>query len=129
MAKAIGINDLSKTLHGILNEYSEYVSSETKAAIKKVGKEAAKELRTRSPKLTGDYAESWKSETTHESTNTIHVSVHAGNHEYGLTHLLENGHALRKGGRKVGTVPAIEHIKPVNEAAIEKVVEAIEKQL
>lgn len=34
---------------------------------------------------------------------------------YQLTHLLEKGHQLRKGGRKVGNVKAFEHIAPVNE--------------
>ena len=32
-----------------------------------------------------------------------------------MTHLLEKGHQLRKGGRKVGNVKAFEHIAPVNE--------------
>lgn len=34
---------------------------------------------------------------------------------YQLTHLLEKGHQLRRGGRTYGNVKAFEHIAPVNE--------------
>lgn len=125
MSKTIGINDLSSTLSQMLNEYSEFVTAETKKAIKKAGSDAAKELRGSSPKDKGDYAESWRSKTAAETSATIHVTVYAGNHQYSLTHLLENGHAKRGGGR----VAAIKHIEPANEAALEKVLDAIERQL
>ncbi|MGN0484899.1 MAG: HK97 gp10 family phage protein, partial [Lachnospiraceae bacterium] len=81
MGKGIGINDLSKTISGMLNEYSEFVTAETKNAIKTAGKNAAKELQKTSPKKTGDYAKSWKSKVAAETSSTIHVSVYAGNHQ------------------------------------------------
>ena len=42
-----------------------------------------------------------------------------------LSHLLENGHAKRGGGR----VQAIPHIKPAEQAGIEKLEEDIERAL
>lgn len=125
MGKGIGINDLSTAISGMMNEYSNYVTEETKAVIKKTGKEAAKELQSRSPKSSGDYAASWRSKVTAETTHTVHVSVYAGNHQYSLTHLLENGHAKRGGGRVSGN----RHIGPVNEAVTEKIIEEIKNQI
>lgn len=125
MGRGIGINDLSNAISGIVNEYSDYVTEETKNVIKKTGKEAAKELQNRSPKRTKEYADSWRSKVTAETTHTVHVSVYAGNHQYSLTHLLENGHAKRGGGRVNGR----KHIGPVNEAVTKKIVEEIKNQI
>ena len=43
MGKGIGINDLSTAISGMMNEYSNYVTEETKAVIKKTGNEAVTE--------------------------------------------------------------------------------------
>lgn len=124
MARKTPLSGFSAALYSALNEYSGYVTAETKKAIKKAGKEAEQELKKKSPRETGEYAKSWKTETK-ETSNTIHVTVYAGNHQYSLTHLLENGHAKRGGGR----VAAIRHIEPVNDAIIKKVEEEIKRQL
>lgn len=124
MARKMSVSGLRTSVISALNEYSGYVTAETKKVIKKAGKEAAQELKKKSPRETGEYAESWTTETK-ESSNTIHTTVYAGDHQYSLTHLLENGHAKRGGGR----VAAIRHIEPVNEAIIKKVEEEIERQL
>ena len=47
--------------------------------------------------------------------------------DYQLTHLLEKGHILKRGGRTLGRVPAKVHIAPVEERAIKNLEEAIEK--
>ena len=107
MARKTSVSGLRASVLSALNEYSGYVTAETKKVIKKAGKEAAQELRKKSPRETGEYAESWTTETK-ETSNTIHTTVYAGDHQYSLTHLLENGHAKRGGGR----VAAIRHIEP-----------------
>ena len=89
------------------------------------GKTAAKELRRTSPKDTGEYAKSWKSKVTSETARTIHVSVYADHHQYSLTHLLENGHAKRGGGR----VAAIPHIEPVNDEILDQIEKEIDRAL
>jgi hypothetical protein len=49
-----------------------------------------------------------------------YTSVVIHNTMPGLPHLLEHGHALVRGGRKVGTVDGREHIAPVEEQLVEQ---------
>ncbi|HIQ93158.1 MAG TPA: HK97 gp10 family phage protein [Candidatus Copromonas avistercoris] len=125
MTKRIKIDGLADAVSDALNEYSGYVSAETKEIIRNAGKTAAKELRRTSPKDTGEYAKSWKSKVTSETARTIHVSVYADHHQYSLTHLLENGHAKRGGGR----VAAIPHIEPVNDEILDQIEKEIDRAL
>ncbi len=50
---------------------------------------------------TGAYAKSWAAKTTKETANAMEIVVYSRN-RYQLAHLLEFGHALRKGGRDKG---------------------------
>lgn len=124
MGRKTTIAGLSAAVSSALNEYSGYVTAETKKAVKKAGREAVQKLKQDSPKDSGDYAKSWRVSTS-ETSRTIHVTVYAGNHQYSLTHLLENGHAKRGGGR----VAAIKHIEPINAEVAKKVEEEIKRQL
>ena len=49
--------------------------------------------------------------------------------EYRLTHLLEFGHAIRRGGRKIGDARAFEHIAPVAKKAEENLTKNIIKRV
>lgn len=124
MGRKTAITGLSAAVSSALNEYSSYVTSETKKVIKKAGREAVQKLKQNSPRDSGDYAKSWKV-STNETSHTIHVTVYAETPHYRLTHLLENGHAKRGGGR----VAAIKHIEPVNVEVAKKVEEEIKRQL
>ena len=125
MSRKVKVKGLANAVAKTLNEYSEFVSAEEKKAIKKIGREAAKELQEKAPRKTGGYAKSWKSKTTSETANTIHVSVYADKGKYRLTHLLENGHAKRGGGR----VPPVVHIAPVNDEVADKIAKELKKSL
>ena len=59
-----------------------------------------------------------------QNTNSLDVVVHSKN-RYQLTHLLENGHAKRGGGR----VREIPHIGPAEEIGIRELEERIERAL
>ena len=82
-----------------------------------VAKETVKELKSTSPKKTGGYAKGWArkkvgtAQVVHNSTN------------YQLTHLLENGHANRDGGR----TPGRPHIAPAEQKAIDEFEKRVEK--
>lgn len=119
----VKIDDLAATVEKTLSDYVEDVNDIVKQEIKDAGKEAVKELKDKSPKRTGKYAKGWKSTVQKETVVGAEVVVH--NRIYGLTHLLEKGHAKRGGGRVAG----IPHIAPVEEEITGKLSGEIEKEL
>jgi predicted AAA+ superfamily ATPase len=119
----IKADDLAKTIEKTLSDYAEDVNDIVKQEIKDAGKEAVKELKEKSPKRTGKYAKGWRSTVQKETAVGAEVVVH--NKVYGLTHLLEKGHAKRGGGR----VEGIPHIAPVEEEITGKLSDEIEKEL
>lgn len=109
--KNASIDDLASVIAEDLREYADLTSDEMKKAVGEAGKFVADQIKQTAPKDTGRYARSWKSKVTQESATTIQVTVFSGS-QYRLTHLLENGHATRNGGR----VAAQPHIAPAQEA-------------
>ena len=87
----IKADDLAATVEKTLSDYVEDVNDVVKQEIKDAGKEAVKELKEKSPKRRGKYAKSWRSTVQKETAVGAEVVVH--NKIYGLTHLLEKGHA------------------------------------
>ena len=110
---------LSQTIQNELEDYARDTTDTVKEAVRNAADYAVKELKATSPKRTGRYARSWRKSQVKETSSELEISVHAG--FYQLTHLLENGHAKRGGGR----VRAIPHIKPVEEKTVKKLEEDI----
>lgn len=119
----IKADDLAATVEKTLSDYVEDVNDVVKQEIKDAGKEAVKELKEKSPKRRGKYAKGWRSTVQKETAVGAEVVVH--NKIYGLTHLLEKGHAKRGGGR----VDGIPHISTVEEDITGKLSDEIEKEL
>jgi hypothetical protein len=105
-------------INGILNEFRDVEFEVLQDALQTAGKDAVKELKSTSPKKSGKYARDWAVKKTTKK-GVVEVTVYNKNH-YQLTHLLENGHALVKGGRKIGYVKPEPHIKKAEENATEK---------
>lgn len=124
--KTVKIDQLADAVMEGLLEYHDLAADEMKKAVKKAGKSAKEQISTTAPKLTGRYAKSWNTKTMSENSTSIELVVHSKN-RYQLTHLLENGHAKRGGGR----VRAIPHIAPAEEAAAEllesEIISALER--
>lgn len=104
-------------IQAILDEYEGEVNENLGQIVDKAGQKAAQLLRNTSPvdthgKKPGAYAKGWKVEKSAKTHRQLHHSATVYNKYPGLPHLLENGHALRQGGRS----PAIVHIKPVEDA-------------
>ena len=116
--------DISTVCKKILNEYGDQATDIVKEETKAVLKDATKEIKSTSPKRTGEYARSWKSQIT-DTRNGFKAVVYSSNSEYRLTHLLEFGHLSRNGKR----VKAIPHIEPVNNKAQEEIVKRIMDKL
>ena len=120
--KKIGVIDLEETINNLLNEYGDEVYVALNESMKSVADMAVQELRavskfSPSGNPTGEYSKDWdkKSEAITRLSNKI--IVYNEDH-YRLTHLLEKGHALRRGGRKIGSVKAYPHIEPVEQKVI-----------
>lgn len=104
-----------------LAEYDQEIADATKRITDQVAKEAVDALKKSSPKLTGSYRKGWRKKQSYADKRTKRNTVY-NETDYQLTHLLEHGHASRNGGR----VRAIQHIAPVEQAAIEALQERIE---
>ena len=117
----IDIDGLTKEAMRGMQEYRELTDSEMKKAVRKTATSVKKEISANAPKLTGDYAKSWRASLTEERSHAMHMTVHANPPEYRLAHLLENGHAKRGGGRVSGK-PHIEPAEKNGEILLENLI-------
>lgn len=121
--KGGNLNDIMREI-GVVTEAE--VMEATKTAGKTTSQKVVKILKGTSPKNRGKYARSWKV----KQDGSVFIVY---NEQAGLTHLLENGHDVIRGGRKVGRAPAHPHIKPAEEEGktlyIEEVTKEVERRL
>lgn len=122
--------DLTAQVNNILKQYVSDVDKAVLEAEEKVAKEAVKKLKKSSPRNPNGkgkhYADDWQIDQRSKK-NYAHMIVH--NKQYQLTHLLENGHDIVRGGSVVGHAKAIPHIKPVEEWVKKEVEEEIRREL
>lgn len=107
-----------------MEEYARLAAEDMKKAVRKAGAEAKKDIQAGAPVKTGAYKKSWTMKTTKNTADAMEVVVHSRN-RYQLAHLLEFGHALRKGGR----TRAFPHIAPAEERASQILEQEVEKAL
>ena len=124
MGKTIKPDQLAKEVMDGLEEYAELTADVMKREIQETGKAVKQQISQTAPRKSGRYAKSWAVKKVKETSNSLDVVVHSRN-RYMLTHLLENGHAKRGGGR----VRAIPHIGPAEEMGIRELEERIERAL
>lgn len=121
--KGGNLGDIMKQI-GVTTEAE--VLEATKTAGKIAAQKVVKILKNTSPKNRGKYARSWK--VKQEGALNIVYNQYPG-----YTHLLENGHDVIRGGRKVGRAPAHPHIKPAEEEGktlfVEEVIKEVERRL
>lgn len=123
--KKCKIGNLSKMIESELDNYSVLVGLKMQKTIEEVGKETASKVERTAPKRTGDYSETWVSETVEKGKTKGSVVVHAEKPGYRLAHLLEKGHQNRNGGR----TKAYPHIEPAEREAVSKIVREMQKNL
>lgn len=107
-----------------MQEYKDLATEDLKADVQKAAKIVQRQIKEAAPKKTGRYAKSWAFRKTKEISDSIEYTVRSKN-RYQPTHLLENGHAKRGGGR----VAARAHIAPAEQAGAEQLVKDIERAL
>ena len=109
---SIKVDDLVEAVRGELEEYADEVTGDVKQAVKEVAKATVKEVKAKSPVKTGNYKKSWGQVKVSETKGSVVISIRNKKY-YWLTHLLENGHALKNGDR----TRAFPHIKPAEDFA------------
>jgi hypothetical protein len=114
-------NDLTAQIVSALQEYSNTCEEQIQEVLQDVAKDAKKRLSSTSPKRKGQYKKGWKVTLTRRK-GFCKVDIH--NTRYQLTHLLEKGHRVGS-----GRSPAIVHIKPVEEWAIQEAEKRIKEVL
>lgn len=126
------IDDFEKEVMKALTGYSADTTKAVKKAVRKTGNEAKKIIKE-SGKFhdkSGKYRDSIGVVKAYEDNFNLRVQVGAvKNGQYRLTHLLEHGHALKRGGRIIGEVGAFPHLKQAEEMIDERLEENIEKEL
>lgn len=115
--------DFTKAVEKVLTDYGLSVAVRINEAVEKVGLKAANVLKETSPKHTGGYRKGWKCKIEKEPLNTTAIVYNSK--KANLTHLLENGHATRNGGR----TKAQPHIKPAEEQAISELIKAAKEAI
>lgn len=117
-----------ESISNALRQYREEVGNDITDVLEEAADQAAAELRqqTNGGKWK-KYPRTWKWDEQ-GSRGGPKVVVHNAKN-YQLTHLLEFGHALRRGGRTVGSTAAYPHIETVNAKTEEMIVEKIEQKL
>ena len=120
----IPISQLAEEVMKGLREYADLATEDLKKDVQEAGKKVKAQIESTAPKDTGKYAKSWAVKKTKETSDSIELVVHSKT-RYQLTHLLEFGHAKRGGGR----VAARPHIAAAEQAGIEELTRAIERDL
>ena len=116
-------SELSKEIQKYLQEYKEEIDEDVQEETDKAIASAKSELRSISPKNTGNYASGWAVKSKKYSNG--YYKVIWNRKAYQLTHLLEFGHATRNGGR----TKAQPHIRPTEEKYKTRFTESLERRI
>jgi len=109
-------------IEDILNEYSRDIQDGITAKAIEVAEQGKNELRTTSPKKTGDYRKGWRVDKKN-GNGYVHTTIYNAT-DWQLTHLLEKPHLKRDG--KTYTKPKV-HIAPVEEKCIAEYKKGVEQ--
>ena len=125
MARLITIDQFASSIHDILEKYGDEINENMDEAVKAVSRKGAQAVKSAaSSTFNGNkYASGWTSKT---ETGRMSAQGTIYNRTVpGLPHLLENGHAMRGGGRVAGRP----HIKPVEEKIIQEFEQEVRKSI
>lgn len=114
---------LESAIMKYLDDYSDEVIQAAEKTTVEIAKDAVKKLKAESPQGNHGgqhrYAKGWTYELDKRRLR-VGATIYGKKGTYNLAHLLEYGHALRSGGRQVGSTAAIEHIRPVEQWAVKE---------
>lgn len=121
----ISIDQLSETVSKELENYNNVVIKGIKEAAKRHMERLVKDTKATAPvgKRKKHYKNNITSKKTAENALEVEYTWYVKGKDYRLSHLLENGHATRNGGRTRGT----HFIKNASEPILESYVDAVEE--
>lgn len=127
MSNTIQIQELNDAIQNALQDYNKSVIAGLKKKTNKAMSDLVKNTKATAPvgKRTKHYKDSISSKTLSESEYGITKLWYVRGADYRLSHLLNNGHQLKNGGRYSGTNfigKAVDHILPWYIAEIEEVI-------
>lgn len=105
MSKIIEIDALADELQSLLNNYNEEIITGVKKETKKAMKDLVKSTKADAPvghRRSKHYRDSISSKKVAEGKDRLIMKWYVKGSDYRLTHLLNNGHATRNGGRVAG---------------------------
>lgn len=125
MSRTVSIDQLGDAIAKELTLYGENIIEAVKQEAKKSMSQLVKETKATAPvgKRAKHYRDSIKSKKISETARSVSYLWYVAGSDYRLSHLLENGHAKKNGGRVEGT----HFIKKASEPILEEYIKNVEE--
>lgn len=127
MSTMINVDRLNEAINAQLKEYNQDIVKGIKKYTKKAMKDLVNKTKETAPvgKRSEHYRDNIASRTQYETYDGISKLWYVKGSDYRLSHLLNNGHALRDGGRYPGTNFIGKAVDAIIPAYIKKIEEVI----
>ncbi|MGN0174567.1 MAG: hypothetical protein ACI39F_09020 [Acutalibacteraceae bacterium] len=122
-------DDFSKALNDILVNYNNEVKQVLKRNVDKSMAKLVKTSKDKAPERTGKFKKHITSKVTNATATGYTKTWYVSGGQHRLTHLLEKGHQLRQGGRKVGNTKGSFFLSRSIDDVIPEFIKNIEKDL
>ncbi len=122
---SVSVGQLTEAISRELTLYNQHVIDGVKKEAKKSMDQLVKDTKATAPvgNRKKHYRDSIKAKKTAESDRAVEYTWYVDGADYRLSHLLENGHALRNGERVEGT----HFIKNASDPILEQYLQAVEE--
>lgn len=122
---SVSVDQLSEAISRELTLYNRNVIDGVKKQAKQSMSQLVKDTKATAPvgKRKKHYKDSIKSKKVSENDRSVMYQWYVAGSDYRLSHLLENGHALRNGGRVAGT----HFIKNASDPILQAYLDAVEE--